>query len=187
MPDFPYLGTVFQGATFVTLLLAIVGGAFTVFRYWIQGTPERNRVLNEGRALQAKIETDAKALQLKIAEDLQKDTAEWLQKFRDEIHLLRNELGVARAELHRTAAVSLRRGDKLNMMLFILRLVMDELASKDPDNKVLKQANQLLTRIEDEPHVEGNSTALNQAEDTVEAAQATVREVKADEAKGPRE
>ncbi len=157
------LGIIFQGVT-----IALI----TALGIWIKYGPDRTRAENESIGLKAKIE-----------EDLRSEAAVRFQEFRDEVHSLRNELGAARAELHQTTAKSVRRGDKLNMVLFILRLVMDELHAKEPANKVLAQARSLLSRVEDEPHVEGNSDALNQAEDTVEAAQATVREVKAEEAK----
>jgi hypothetical protein len=62
-------------------------------------------------------------------------------------------------------------------------MVLDELAAKDPGNKVLTQAKKLLTNVEMEPHQVDESDALRAAEDTVEAANATVRQVKADEAR----
>ena len=159
------IGAVFQGATFFTVL----SGALY---FWIKGMPDRGRVKNETTAMQAKIE-----------EDLRNEAALRFKEFRQEVHGLRNELMAARAELQHTVTQSLRRADKLNMVLFILRLVMDELHTKEPANKVLAQAHSLLSRVEDEPHEVGNSTTLNHAVDTVEAAQATVREVMAEEAK----
>ncbi len=162
------LGTVFQGGTLVTVLVAVI----LAFRFWIQGMPDRGRVKNESVILQAKIE-----------EDLRSEAAIRFREFRLEVHALRNELHAVRGELRESIAKSLRRGDKLNMVLFILRLVMDELHAKEPANKVLAQAKSLLSRVEDEPHEDGNSKALNTAEETVEAAQATVREVRAGEAK----
>lgn len=161
-------GTVPQWGAFGSLLALLV----LALTAWIKGIPERLRVKNETTSLQATIE-----------EDLRGEAAERFKEFRKEVHDLRNELAAARAELDLAAAKSLRRGDKLNMLLFILRLVMDELSEKEPANKVLAQAKQLLSRVEDEPHQPDNSDALNKAEDTVEAAQATVREVKAGEAK----
>ncbi len=162
------LATVFEGATFATVLVA----GLLALRYWIQGSPERARVRNEGVGQQAKID-----------EDLRGEAAERFKEFRVEVHGLRNELQEVRAVLLITTAKSVRRGEKLDMVLFILRLVMDELRAKEPGNKVLAQAATLLERVEDEPHEKGNSKTLNEAENTVEAAQTTVREIKAEEAK----
>ncbi len=159
------LGSAFQGGTFAVALVAL--GA-----WWIRGWPDRRRASNETISITAKIE-----------EDLRVEAAERFREFREEVHALRNELAKARAELEQTAAKSLRRGDKLNMLLFILRMVMDELHAKDPTNKILAQARHLLDRVEDEPHRAGGSDVLNKAEDTVDAANATLREVKATEAK----
>lgn len=167
IPNLSAIGTPLQGVTAAMIL------AFgTVAIWYIRGWPERKRATNETTALTAKIE-----------EDLRGEAAARFREFREEVHSLRNELAIARAELDRASARSMRRADKLNMLLFILRLVMDELASKEPQNKVLAQARLLLSRVEDEPHQPDNSDALNKAEETVDAAKATVRQVKADEAK----
>lgn len=163
----PYLGTPLQG---VSAALIVAFG--TIIIWYIRGWPERKRAMNETTALTAKIE-----------EDLRGEAAERFKEFREEVHGLRNELQKARAELDQAAAKSMRRGDRLNMMRFILLMVIDELAAKDPSNKVLAQARLLLSRIEDEPHQPNSSDALTKAEDTVDAANATVRQVKADEAK----
>ncbi len=170
---------VLEGAASATVIIAIIGA----FVWWIKGMAERGRVKNEGTIIQAKIEAEARALQGKIEETFRGEAATRFREFREEVHGLRNDVARLEANLHNATAQSGRRGDKLNMVLFILRLVMDELATRDPTNKILAQARALLARVEDEPHEKGNSTALNQAEDTVEAAQATVREVKAEEAK----
>jgi len=161
------LGTVFQG-----LLVAIVSALGALGIWYIRGWPDRRRASNETTAMTAKIE-----------EDLRGEAAERFREFRLEVHALRNELQAVRGELQATATKSMRRGDKLNMVLFILRMVMDELAAKEPKNKILAQARTLLSRVEDEPHQEDNSDALNAAEETVDKANATVRQVKADEAK----
>ena len=160
-------GTLPQWGTFVTLLVAIMGG-ITV---WIKGMPERGRVEIERVSLTARIE-----------EEIRGEAAERFREFRLEVHALRNELHAVRFELQTTAAKSVRRGDKLNMLLFILRMVMDELHSKEPENKTLAQARIMLARVEEEPHQPGASSALHAAEDTVDAAKAAVIEVKAAEA-----
>jgi len=146
----------------VTMIAMMIGAAVI---WWIRGMPDRRRAEIEGAAL-----NNAEA-------------ALRFKEFRVEVHALRNELGVVRAELHTAQTQSARRGDKLNMVLFILRMVMDELASKEPGNKVLKQAKNLLSRVEDEPHADSQSDALNAACETVEAAEEAVREVKKSEAK----
>jgi hypothetical protein len=166
-PNLSSLGTPLQGVS-----AAMIFAFGTVLIWYIRGWPDRKRAANETTALTAKIE-----------EDLRGEAAERFREFRTEVHALRNELAKARAELDRAAAKSMRRGDKLNMMRFILMMVIDELAAKDPQNRVLAQAHQLLSRIEEEPHQVDNSDALAAAEDTVDAAQATVRQVKAEEAK----
>lgn len=146
----------------LTVAVIVLGAALI---WWIRGYPDRHRAANETKI----IENDEAAIRFK--------------EFRVEVHELRNELAVVRAELHKAQNQSARRGDKLNMLRFILQMVIDELAAKEPGNKVLAQARKLLSRVEDEPHKKGGSQALSAAEDTVDAAQATVRQVKAEEAK----
>jgi hypothetical protein len=159
-------------STLGTPLQAITAGLVGLGIWYIRGWPERKRATNETIALTAKIE-----------EDLRGEAAERFREFRAEVHALRNELAVVRAELAQSLTKSMRRGDKLNMVLFILRMVMDELHAKEPANKVLAQAKTLLARVEDEPHDPASSDALKAAEHTVEAAQDAVQEVKAAEAK----
>lgn len=156
-------GTPFQG---LTLAAVVVIGVGLAIRAWIIGMPDRKRADNEAAVIN---NTEA---------------ATRFKEFRVEVHGLRNELATVRAELHKATNQSARRGDKLNMLLFILRLVMDELASKEPGNKVLAQARSLLHRVDDEPPVSEQSSTLQAAENTVEQAQETVREVKAAEANG---
>lgn len=155
------LGTVFQGGTLAAMLamLAIVARAYII------GIPDRRRAENEGRV----IDNEEAAVRFK--------------EFRVEVHALRNELAVVRAELHKAQNQSARRGDMLNMLRFILQMVIDELASKEPANKVLAQARSLLSRVEDEPHRLDNSDTLTAAEDAHDATGETVRQVKAEEAK----
>lgn len=151
------------------MLASIMAGIIIVY---IRTGPARGRVKIEADTLAAKIE-----------EDLRGEAAVRFREFRDEVHGLRHELQLAQNELRKSVTQSVRRGDKLNMVLFILRMVMDELHAKDPKNKTLAQARTLLERVEDEPHQAGGSAALNKAEDTVDEANATVREIKAQEAK----
>jgi hypothetical protein len=167
LPSLASFGTPLQG---VTAGLIAAFGALGI--WYIRGWPERKRAANETTVITAKIE-----------EELRGEAAQRFREFRAEVHALRNELQQVRGELQQSHAKSMRRGDKLNMVLFILRMVMDELASKEPRNKILAQARTLLSRVEDEPHDKNNSSAVNAAEETVEAAQATVREVRAEEAK----
>lgn len=133
--------------------------------WWIRGMPERARVSNEGKI----IENTEAAIRFK--------------EFRIEVHALRNELGAVRGELHIAQNQSARRGDKLNMLRFIIQMVLDELAAKEPENPVLAQAKKLLSRIEEEPHQLDNSDALSAVEDTRDAADAAVHAVRAAEAK----
>lgn len=161
-------GTLPQWGTFASLL-GIFSLALTA---WIKGIPERLRVQNEREA------QDTKA-----ASDIRDEYAIAYKETRLEVHALRNELARVRAELLESQARSTRRGDKMNMLRFILEMVLTELQAKEPANKVLEQARKLLARVEDEPHQTNASEALSAAEDTVDAARATVRKVKADEAK----
>lgn len=150
-------------------LIALVAGGITVY---IKGIPARVRAYSEREAQDTKAATairDEYALRYK--------------ETRLEVHALRNELQAVRSELATSQTKSMRRSDKLNMVLFILRMVMDELQAKEPSNKVLKQAITLLSRVEDEPHSPGSSEAVNAAEHTVEVAQEAVHAVKASEAK----
>lgn len=161
------LGTVFQGA-----LVAIVTVLGAIIVSLVRGWPDRRRASNETMTLTAKIE-----------EEMRGEAAVRFQEFRTEVHMLRNELASVKQELTLTAAKSLRRNDKLNMLLFILRLVMDELHAKDPKNATLAQARRLLGGIENDARDEDNSATLNAALDTEDAAHNTVQQVKADEAK----
>jgi hypothetical protein len=161
-------GTIPQWGAFGTLLV-LLALALTA---WIKGIPERLRVKNEREA------QDTKA-----ASDIRDEYALRYKETRLEVHGLRNELQIVRAELAASQTKSMRRSDKLNMVLFILRMVMDELQAKEPKNKVLAQAVKLLSRVEDEPHDPANSDAVNAAEHTVEVAKEAVHEVKAAEAR----
>jgi hypothetical protein len=134
-------GTLPQWGAFGSLL-ALLALALVA---WVKGIPDRLRVKNEREA------QDTKA-----ASDIRDEYALRYKETRVEVHGLRNELMAVRGELAASQAKSMRRSDKLNMVLFILRMVMDELSSKDKDNKVLAQANKLLSRVEDEPPEPGN-------------------------------
>ena len=162
------IGTPLQGGILATLL-AMLGLAL---RAWIVNRPNQTRANNERMRDEANTEKEMRA-----------EAAERFREFRREVHDLRNELHAVKFELEQSMAKSLRRNEKLNMVLFILRMVMDELRSKDPRNSTLAQARSLLDRVGDEPHAIDNSSALDAAEDTVDAANAAVREVKASEAK----
>lgn len=143
-----------------TIFLTMLGGALT---WWIKGMPERKRAENEEKIID------------------NETVAQRLTEFRLEVHSLRNELAVVRAELHKAQTESSRRGDKINMLRFIVTMLVDEFSVHDPSNRVLAQAKGLLNRIEDEPGRLDNSDALAAAEETVDKAQATVRQVKAKE------
>ena len=158
------LDTIFQGGTLVAVLMA--------FGYWIKNRADMARAVNEGKV------QDNQA-----ASDIRDEYALRYKETRNEVHGLRNELTALQGELRKSDVQSIRRGDKLNMVLFILRMVMDELSAQDSKNKILAQARKLLDRVEDEPHEPGQSNALAAAEETVEQAKETVREVKATEAK----
>lgn len=161
MPEFLGLpfGTVFQAGT----LAVAVASFFTAVGIWIRYGPDRKRAANEEKI----IDNESIAARLK--------------EFRVEVHGLRNELQAIQGQLHTAQNQSARRGDKLNMLLFILKMVMDELSARDPDNMVLRQARSLLARVEEEPEPQGRSNALKAAEETVEAARTAVNEVKRSE------
>lgn len=174
------------------LTLVLGGGAVGIF---IKTMADRGRVKIEAMNAEAKIETDRVLLTTKIENDLRGEAAIRFKEFRDEVHGLRGELSkrdaealVRDRELADMAATSARRGDRMDMLLFILRMVMDEFHIKDPENKVLAQARVMLDRLGDEPgirssgHTPGASPVLAKAEDTVDKAKETVREVKATEA-----
>lgn len=178
LPSLPfYLGTPFQGIT-AALIAAI--GALGI--WYIRGWPERRRADNESVALKARLEIEAEEHKAKIEKEARDEAATKFREFRLEVHGLRNEVAALQGELRAATNKSMRRGDKMDMLRFILGMVLDELHAKDSSNKVLAQARLLLTRVEDEPHDPANSETLNRAEDTVVAAKATVREVMANEA-----
>lgn len=162
------LGSAFQGATFITALVALIGA----LGYWIKGMPERARVKHEGTEIAAKIE-----------EDIRREAAGWGREFRKEVHSLRNDLQIMNSKLHLATMESARRADKLDMMLFILTMVMDELQTKESNSAVLTRSRILLQRIEEKARDKDHSPALNAAEDTVGAANLAARQVKASEAK----
>ncbi len=162
-------GTVPQWATFAALL-TIIMGAVTVY---IRGIPARMLARNDGD----KIKIDE-------AEKIRTDYSEQIKEFRLEVHGYRNELHVVSARLATSEATSMRRGDKLSMMAFVVRLVLDELRRLNPHNQVIEQAETLLDQLErPDPPLSGKSPALGAAEHTVDAAKEAVREVRATEAK----
>lgn len=125
-------GTVPQWGAFLSLL-AILMGAVTVY---IRGIPERLRARNEAD----KIKIDA-------AEKIRTDYANQIRDFRAEVHGYRNDLHVITARLATSEATSRHRADKLRMMAFIVRLVLEELRSINPNNKVIGQAEDLLDEL----------------------------------------
>ncbi len=154
-------------------LVTIIMGAVVAY---IKTTPERGRVGIEASRVAAELAAG-------IENKLRVDVNERFKEFRDEVHSLRNELHAVNGELRLSVKQSGRREDKLNMLFFILRMVMDELHAKEPENTTLAQAIALLRRVEDEPHAPGNSASLNKAEDAVTATNDSLREVRASEAK----
>ncbi len=104
---------------------------------WITGMPDRTRAGNE-----------REQLKINEAELIRTDYAAQIQEFRVEVHSYRNELAKLQIALSKTQNLSLRRGDRLNMVFFILRLVMGELRRLDPNSDVLAQAEALLSRVE---------------------------------------
>jgi hypothetical protein len=161
-------GSVPQWGAFGSLLI-ILG---LTLRVWVKGIPERLRVKNEATSLHAKIE-----------EDLRGEAAKRFKEFREEVHGLRNDVMSLSGRLTKSESTSKRRADKLSMMALILRLVMGELRRIDPDSEVLKQAEILMAQVLNETPEDEKSTTLKTAEHAVEAAQDTVIEVKASEAK----
>lgn len=154
------LATIFQGGT----MAVAVASLFTALGIWFRYGPERKRATNEEKIID------------------NADISSRLKEFRLEVHALRNELQAVQMELHNARNQSARRGDKLNMLLFIVRMVMDELSARDPGNQVLAQVKNLLSRVDDEPNRSG-SDVLQAAEEAHEATGATVQQVKAEEAK----
>lgn len=155
-------GTPFQGISVIGIL-AILG---FVVRTWIVGMPARKqaendakRAANEGKV----IDNTEVALRFK----------EW----RAEVHAMKNEVTVLRAELHRSDAQRAHNRERFNMVLFILRLVMAELRRIDPNSPVIKQADELLKQVTDEdaPH-----DAAESAKATVAAAQDTLEQIEKD-------
>lgn len=111
------------------------------------------------------------------------------KEFRDEVHGYKQEvmkqqgqLASVRRELNSALRNSERRGEKMNMLRFILNMLIDEFTTKDPSNKVLAQAKTMLLRIEDEPRQMDASDALHKAEDAHIATGAVINEIKKEEA-----
>ncbi len=173
MLNLSHIGGSFVDWGILASLLTIVMGGITV---WIKGHPERGRVSIEARRVAAELASS-------IENKLRVDVNERFKEFRVEVHGLRNELHAVNGELRMAVKQSGRREDKLNMLLFILSMVMDELHAKEPENSTLAQAISLLKKVEDSPHQPGNSASMNKAEDAVDATNASLREVRASEAK----
>ena len=91
-----------------------------------------------------------------------------------EVHGYRNDLQDITFRLAQSEAQSKRRGDKITMMVFVLRLVMAELRRIEPNNHVMGQAELLLGQIMDDSDP-NKSDALNTAEHAVADAKQTVR------------
>lgn len=153
------LETAFQAGT----MAVGVASFFTALGIWFRYGPDRHRASNEEKVID------------------NAEVASRLREFRAEVHALRNELQAVSGELHAAQSQSQRRGDKLNMVLFILKMVMDELSAKDPGNVVLRNAKTLLERVEADPNGSEKSRVLRAAEDTVSTAQRAVHEIKANE------
>ena len=160
------LGTAFQGGT----LFAIIVAAFTALGIWIKHGPDRTRAKNEGD----QIEVDA-------AEVIRTDYAQQVKEFRAEVHKYRNELHAVQGELNKSLRLSSQRNDRINNMMFIIRLLISELKRLDPDSIVVKQAEAMLIQMDRTDG--GKSSALDAAEHTLDAAQATVAVVKKAESK----
>jgi hypothetical protein len=156
------LGTVFQGGTLAAMLVLLA----IVARAYIVGMPERRRAANEGKV----IDNAEVALRFK----------EW----RAEVHAMKNELALVQARLHQSDAQRARNKDRFNMVLFILRLVMAELRRIDPESAVIKQAEALLGQVTEQEDDPDKTPAVNAAEHTLEAAKATLSEVKQSEGSG---
>ncbi len=157
-----------EGGALAAAIIAVAGA----IGWWIKGMADRGRVQNEKTVITAKIDEDVRA-----------EVALRFRELRQDILKLENKMQSLTRELNSSVAENSRRSAKTDMLIFALRTAMDELYAKDPKNKVLAQVRKLLERIEDEPHQAGNSNTLNAAEDTVDAANEAVREVKASEAR----
>lgn len=159
------LGTVFQGGTLLTLLLLL--GV-----WWVRGIPDRGRVKNEG-----------KVIDNAEAEKIRTDYAAQIKDFRAEVHGYRNELAAIAARLTASESVSRQRSDRINNMMFIIRLLISELRRLDPTSIIVKQAEAMLQQMEPETSRTNDALsvaegAVADAEQTVVSATATVDEIK---------
>lgn len=121
-------GTLPQWGTFITILTIFVG-MVTVF---IRGIPERLRAKTEDRR------------------SLHQECMEQLKEVRAEVHECQREIGKLEARLRVAEALSQRRGHHISNMLFIIRLLMNELRRLDPNSNLLAQAESLLALLEHE-------------------------------------
>lgn len=136
------LSTISAGNWLVIAMM--IGGAAAI--WWIRGMPERHRAANE-------------AMRLKIseAEVIRTDYAKQIQEFRQEVQGYRAEMARLQADLTAARQMSMRRGDRLNMVFFILRLVMDELRRIDPESETLAHAQALLALVSHPEREDGAS------------------------------
>ena len=154
MPEFiQSLGTPFQGATLLTVLLAALV-------WWIRGMPDRHRAKNEGRALD-----DA---------DDEKRREEW----RKEIHAIKNELAISAAELLKCNRLATAANVLNEQLMFLYELLLSEAEAHDPASKIVQRARLSFNRISKDLKDSSKSGALNAAEHTVEAAKVAVAEVR---------
>lgn len=153
-------------------LVALIAGIAMAVGAWMKQRPASQHAENEAMQISSK-----------EAELIRTDYAQQIRDFRLEVHDYRNELHAVVLRLSTSEAQSKRRGDKLTMMAFVLRLVMTELRRLDPGNQIIDQAEALLGQIlaEDDP---AKSQTLNAAEHAVKAAETTVAEVKRSEGNG---
>lgn len=153
------LGTIFQGISALLLAVGI---------WWVRGMADRRRAVNEGAVIS---NNDAATIRAELRaeyDDLNKQN-------RIDIHDLKDKLQLTSAAQHLSEkalleAASCQRQDRSDMasMMFVIRLLLNELKRLDPGSKVIEQAEMVLAHIEHGHHDDpSKSRALDNAEHTV--------------------
>ena len=145
------IGTVLQAITAALVALGI---------WWIRGWPERRRAENATATI------DHAQMAAVIA-----DYAKRQQETRNEVHDLRNEMQVMQGRLNRSEKISSQRSDRINNMMFIIRLLISDLKRLDPNSQIVQQAEMILRHVSE---ADETDDPLSSAHDTVKAAQHTV-------------
>lgn len=154
-------GSFAQWALFGTAVTAF----FTALGIWFKHAPDRRRAANE-----------LEQIKINEAELIRTDYTKQIKDFRLEVHGYRNDLAVIQLRLEKSESVSRQRSDRINNMMFIIRLLISELKRHGP-SIIVDQAEAMLRQMGETDEGANKSPALSAAEHAEQAASLTVGEV----------